>query len=96
MVVAKEAAKPMRETLPQRECLHCYKLFMPDRPKTKFCGNSCRVQNFWKGRSERSESNELARTREINDLRERIKELEEQPSKKLIVKKTRKQTPPAS
>jgi hypothetical protein len=79
MAMAKATAKAMRETLSQRECLHCNKLFTPYRPKTKFCGNSCRVHNFWKRRSESS-------IKEINDLKERIKELEAQP--KATVKKT--------
>jgi predicted nucleic acid-binding Zn ribbon protein len=70
----------MRETLPQKHCLQCNKLFTPYRPKTKFCGNSCRVQNFWKRKSERSE-------KEINDLKARIKELEAQLAEKSMVKK---------
>jgi hypothetical protein len=75
MAVAKATSKPMRETLPQRNCLHCVKLFTPYRPKTKFCSNSCRVQNFWKRKSERS-------LKEINDLKERIKELEGSKTKR--------------
>jgi hypothetical protein len=91
MEVDKVSAKPMREKLPQRNCIQCDKLFTPYRPKTKFCGNSCRVQNFWKRKTERSEQNELALITRINDLEAQLLELskseKQKPSTPKVTKK---------